>query len=411
MSTIPVNSDVRLITLAAEVGLTVGRRGYVFSAGNDRYAVLGEHSGHDLHIAGGVVGDFGGIKLKHDAGLNAQGSNNITITSTGYIGATEQGHGILIAGFNNSIFNSGSIEPANGNGIVVEGQSIIVNAGRIAGIIGIELENALNLSSLDEIYNSGIIFGRLTAIVLDERVGPLLTNQGDIVGGSIAISGNDIEDAGRIMNTGLIQGSQFSIVLDNDGGNPVYGHTIANSGLIIGDISLSEGNDRYDGRGGVVKGDILGNAGDDLLIGGDDEDLMRGGDGADDIRGRGGIDEIYGDDGDDVLSGQDGDDVIEGGLGNDTLSGGRGIDLPNGGEGNDVMRGGQGDDEISGDIGNDLIRGDKGEDELFGNAGDDTVRGGLGDDTIFGGTGKDFLTGDGGNDFLRGGNQNDRIDG
>ena len=158
----------------------------------------------------------------------------------------------------------------------------------------------------------------------------------------------------------------------------------------------------------------------------------------------------------DTLSGLDGNDTLNGGADNDTLIGGLGNDTLNGGAGADTMRGGAGDDvydvDDAGDIvdesavgstgtdrvesnisytlgvavenldlngtaitgtGNELnniINGNNENNQLFGGAGDDTLNGSAGNDLLDGSGGNDTLAGGDGNDTIIGGSGNDTID-
>lgn len=102
---------------------------------------------------------------------------------------------------------------------------------------------------------------------------------------------------------------------------------------------------------------------------------------------------------------------ILGTAGNDVMVGTTEADRMEGGEGNDRINGGAGDDEIYGGVGNDTLTGDAGNDRLFGEDGNDGFYGGGGNDYIDGGNGDDVLFGDGGNDVLIGGAGNDRLNG
>lgn len=61
-----------------------------------------------------------------------------------------------------------------------------------------------------------------------------------------------------------------------------------------------------------------------------------------------------------ILLGEGGDDYLMGGTANDEI---------NGGPGSDIVNGGEGDDNVSGGPGNDLVRGDRGKDTLGGGGG------------------------------------------
>ncbi|MFC5360073.1 calcium-binding protein, partial [Azospirillum himalayense] len=153
--------------------------------------------------------------------------------------------------------------------------------------------------------------------------------------------------------------------------------------------------------------ELIGNAGADILQGGDGNDVLVGGADADQIDGGSGMDlvsyststapvTVYLSQG--TASGGDaqGDKLIsvESAMGsdfNDTLYGGADGNVLVGLLGNDVLFGGGGDD---------IIRGDKGDDLLYGEAGSDWLEGGDGNDDFFGDAGGDWLDGGNGIDYV-----------
>jgi Ca2+-binding RTX toxin-like protein len=149
---------------------------------------------------------------------------------------------------------------------------------------------------------------------------------------------------------------------------------------------------------------VNGQAGDDLLRGGDAQDVINGQAGNDTVFGGEGNDLIHGNEGADYLRGDDGVDTILGDAGNDDINGNKGNDLLNGGVGDDWVVGGQGDDTLDGGDGFDIVYGNLGKDNLSGGSGNDWLRGGQDDDTLAGGDGDDWLWGDRGADILTGGN-------
>ncbi|MBR1237667.1 peroxidase family protein [Bradyrhizobium sp. AUGA SZCCT0182] len=76
--------------------------------------------------------------------------------------------------------------------------------------------------------------------------------------------------------------------------------------------------------------------------------------------------------GNNIISGGDLADTLNGLLGNDTLNGGLGNDTLNGGDGNDTLNGNDDVDTLNGGIGNDILNGGAGADIMVGGAGDDT---------------------------------------
>ncbi|WP_235199936.1 peroxidase family protein [Pseudomonas monteilii] len=100
---------------------------------------------------------------------------------------------------------------------------------------------------------------------------------------------------------------------------------------------------------------------------------------------------IVGGTGNDLLNGGAGNDQLLGSSGNDTLNGGDDNDSLDGGLGNDILNGGAGSDTLFGDAGNDILSGGSGSDFLNGDVGDDTVNGGAGDDTMMATDGNDVF--------------------
>ena len=87
-----------------------------------------------------------------------------------------------------------------------------------------------------------------------------------------------------------------------------------------------------------------------------------------------------------IFYGREGDDSfannttiaskVLGESGNDSLVGGAGVDELNGGEGNDTLTHGAGNDVLYGGIGEDSVSGDEGDDIVYGGDGDDRILGG-----------------------------------
>ena len=200
---------------------------------------------------------------------------------------------------------------------------------------------------------------------------------------------------------------------------------------------------------------LNGSAGDDTLLGGNSRDTLRGGSGADVLNGGSGNDLVVGQGGSgDVLTGGTGDDTLNGGAGTDSLveqgnvnftltntaltglgtdsltglevfrlTGGESANsidasalslagallIINGEGGDDVIVGSLGNDTIIGGAGSDSIRGGAGNDVLDGGDGNDTLNGGAGDDSLDGGDGADGLSGFTGNDFLNGNADDDTL--
>lgn len=100
---------------------------------------------------------------------------------------------------------------------------------------------------------------------------------------------------------------------------------------------------------------LHGDAGSDIIFGGDDIDLIYGGDGNDYIWAGGGRNAVYGGKGKDVILGGWDNDRILGGAGDDTIYGFGDDDTIHGGDGNDTIYGGSGNDKIETGKGTDTI--------------------------------------------------------
>ncbi|MDJ0820360.1 MAG: calcium-binding protein [Paracoccaceae bacterium] len=164
---------------------------------------------------------------------------------------------------------------------------------------------------------------------------------------------------------------------------------------------------------------LIGEQGDDTLIGGGNNDRLEGDEGAD---------RLVGNNGDDFLNGGIGtdSDTLIGGNGSDTLYGNAGGDVLNGGNGfdfadydideavvADLVNPGVNTSDAAGDTYNSIegILGGKMADDLRGNAVGNLLIGNDGNDTLTGRNGNDTLNGGAGADVLNGGNQNDVANG
>lgn len=183
---------------------------------------------------------------------------------------------------------------------------------------------------------------------------------------------------------------------------------------VIGD----EGNDTI--LGGSAADILSGSSGNDSIVAGDGHDIVRGGAGDDVLNGGDGFDSLYGGNGGDTLDGGLAADTLEGGHGNDHLSGGSGSDWISAGPDHDTVLGGNGNDTMLGEGGDDSLSGSRGVDRIDGGHGNDTLAGGGsrdildgrdGDDRILGGSGDDTAHGHAGNDTIDGGAGDDRLHG
>ncbi|WP_081729217.1 calcium-binding protein [Pseudomonas sp. URMO17WK12:I4] len=198
-----------------------------------------------------------------------------------------------------------------------------------------------------------------------------------------------------------------------------------NDKAILFDAVAYAGNSAVNFEGGN-KGDVLlGNQGNNRLVGGKGDDYISGNGGRDVLIGGEGDDHVVGGNGTNVIfldkiddkdSGGSGDDYALGGAGIDVISGAGGNDYIDGGEGNNVLAGGSGKDVIISGAGRDLIWGDGFIEDLQGgyitklqadSSGprenyDDYIHAGDGDNEVTAGAGSDIVFTGSGNDKVHG---------
>jgi Ca2+-binding RTX toxin-like protein len=239
----------------------------------------------------------------------------------------------------NRVINSGLIRGADDGVQMTGSQNIISNSGIIVATYGVFLTSTTGAGE-SNISNSGSIGGRLYGILQGGTENLSIENSGFIFGSSSAISSG----SGRL--------------------------TLENTGRIVGNILMGDGDDIYDGRGGTVIGQIRGeNNNDRFVLGLAVEDIDGGanfdvldfrlggavamsldgsvagtgaaaGDsyaGIESVLGSNGNDTLVGDAGANVLRGYGGADLLNGRLGNDRIGGGTGVDTMTGGLGNDIF--------------------------------------------------------------------------
>lgn len=225
-------------------------------------------------------------------------------------------------------------------------------------------------------------------------------------------------DTARLQNIQEIVAGDGGQVIDLTSQRFTYGAVNIMGGAGEDVLMSSAGNDTINGLsgndyvwGGSGADKLAGGAGLDRVLGGEGNDVVRGGQDNDTVWGGLGNDSVYGDTGNDSVSGEDGDDYVSGSDGNDTVSGNAGNDNLYGGKGIDAIYGGDGDDRLYGNTGNDSLDGGAGNDRLYGNEANDLLLGGEGADWLEGWTANDSLSGGAQNDTLIGNKGNDTMTG
>jgi serralysin len=353
----------------------------------------------DIASGSVIVGAVGVIDSPTVFGLYATYSGSFNVQNEGHVTGFYAGIFAVAQGLdaNLSISNSGTIEARNGTAVQAQlgnNNNIITNTGTILNNTN-DAAPAIYLfggsdnngnASIGTIVNEGSISATGGAAIFTIDVALSLRNTGTIVGDIVVLVQGDQEDA-----------------------------NITNTGTLTGDIFFSDGNDRFDGRGGTLDGTVFGDRGNDTYIidhsttigetlnGGIDtvistmthtdlaafvENLSLRGT-ATSGTGNDLSNTITGNMRSNLIDGLDGNDSITGGAGNDTVIGGAGNDWLYGNTGRDLLQGGAGNDALYAGNGNDILMGDDGNDTLSGGAGRDRITGGLGQDFLFGGLGAD----------------------
>ncbi len=189
------------------------------------------------------------------------------------------------------------------------------------------------------------------------------------------LAGTDVAYGGEGNDVYKIQDSFDTVIeYENEGIDTVHSFVSFTLSDHVEHLTLTGAGD-LDGHGNDLANTIVGNNGENELLGHEGNDHIEGAGGDDVIAGGEGNDRLFGSGGNDVASGQAGTDRLAGGIGNDDL---------NGGAGNDVLYGGTGSDTLRGGAGDDLMKGNAGADAFVFSTGDgaDGIRGWSSEDTL-----------------------------
>ncbi len=269
------------------LGQLVNEETGVFEGGqNGVYFGTGDHSGGSFVNRGIVTSDSRALNID---GVGLEVVNEGEISGTG-----DQRNGTVYAdgtADNYTFTNTGLVDAGEGN----NGSAVSLQTGDISGDV---------VSAA--ILNEGTLQGRGDAV------------EGNQVGDGLRLftSQDDASFAGVVVNEGLIAGSDDSDAAAGirvDGGLNLVG-AILNEGEIRGTVNAIDASDAagvtiVNDDEGVINGNVLLSDGDDIFV---DLGTTNG--------------DIVGGAGDDVLIAGDGDNVLTGGLGNDFIEGGEGFD-------------------------------------------------------------------------------------
>ena len=254
----------------------------------------GVYFGTGDHTGGSFVNEEGGVVSSGSRALNIDGDGLEVVNDGTILGTGDQRNGTVYAdgtADNYTFTNTGTVDAGLGN----NGSAVSLQTGDVDGDV---------VSAA--IFNEGLFQGRGDAV------------EGNTIGDGLRLFSNqeDASFAGLVQNDGVIAGSEDSDAAAGiriDGGLDLLG-AILNDGEITGTVNAIDARDAGDvtfvnDDEGVVNGNVLLGAGDDIVV---------------DLGQINGV--VDGGAGDDVLIAGQGDNVIVGGLGNDFIEGGDGID-------------------------------------------------------------------------------------
>lgn len=234
---VTIGSSAAANGVTAEDNAHVNVLGNILSVGGVAFHATSLSNAITIGAAGSIVG--GTVAVQIDAGF-------ASIRNAGWISGEQ---GVVIAGFGNTIVNTGDISATGLDGgshaiSLAGGGNNIVNRGTISSmadtVIAISADPGSAVNTIDN-------FGTITAF--------------DAEAFAIGVSVSQIN---------------------------VY-----NSGHIFGGVALSGENDLYDGSDGKIVGRVFGSLGDDTLIGGSGRDTLHGGRDNDLLEGNGGRDTFF----------------------------------------------------------------------------------------------------------------------
>jgi hypothetical protein len=342
--------------IAGENAFTLNNDGLIQGRGN---AAAGTNAAGDGIRIGNVgnAGTFTG-SITNAGTVLSEGANGTVgafraVNNVNFQGQLVNEDGGVFAGVQNGVYfgtgdhtggsfvNRGTVT-SDSRAVNIDGEGLeVVNEGEILGT-GNQRNGTVYADGTADNYtfnNTGLVDAGLgnngsavslqTGDVEGDIVSAAVLNEGTLQGRGDAVEGNQVGDglrlftsqseagfAGVVVNEGLIAGSETSDAAAGirvDGGLNLLG-AILNEGEIRGTVNAIDASDAGDvtiinDDEGVINGNVLLGAGDDIFV---DLGTTNG--------------NIDGGAGDDVLIAGDADNVLTGGLGNDFIDGGDGID-------------------------------------------------------------------------------------
>ncbi len=342
--------------IAGENAFTLNNDGLIQGRGNA--AASTNAAGDGIRIGNvGNAGTFTG-SITNAGTVLSEGANGTVgafraVNNVNFQGQLVNQEGGVFAGVQNGVYfgtgdhtggsfvNRGTVT-SDSRAVNIDGEGLeVVNEGEILGT-GDQRNGTVYADGTADNYtfnNTGLVDAGLgnngsavslqTGDVEGDIVSAAILNEGTLQGRGDAVEGNQVGDglrlftsqseagfAGVVVNEGLIAGSETSGAAAGirvEGGLNLLG-AILNEGEIRGTVNAIDASDAGDvtivnDDEGVINGNVLLGAGDDIFV---DLGTTNG--------------NIDGGAGDDVLIAGDADNVLTGGLGNDFIDGGDGID-------------------------------------------------------------------------------------
>jgi Ca2+-binding RTX toxin-like protein len=346
--------------------------------------ITGSGSGLDCVTDGSITYNSSGLYNVGDVALSAwgTGTGSVTINVTGGtiyadtagISAGALGTGIVLINMTGGEIGSATQRSASG--------ILAINSGTASG-------GDVTVTSTN-VYAEG---GAIWAAILNAGSTGDITVTANGTTSSVVGAGIAVTNLGTGTTTVTVQAAVEGVtgVLNEAGAA-----TVINNGSITGTggtaVSLGDGNDIYDGRNGLLSGEVMGDAGEDTLTGGSSIDYLDGGSENDTLDGGGGNDVLNGGTGADDLIGAEGNDTYRIDDAGDTITETTGIDTANttvtyalaAGVALETLRtadaagttainltGNEFGQAITGNDGNNILNGREGNDTLTGNDGND----------------------------------------
>jgi VCBS repeat-containing protein len=248
-------------------------------------------TGEDTFFSARAVGIMGG---PHDGTI----INNGVIEA---ISADGGAFGMWVSGLRLTVRNGGLLYVSGGHPQDLF-EIVGIRSGQSSGLL-IENSGTIHVVSTQGAHTNGITIFR---DAINVHAYGTVINSGTIVADTAIRAYAGYFTGIHVTNSGHIEGDldfdlAQNIVINLAGASwigdlklGINEDVVRNAGSIVGNVTLGDEDDLFDGRGGTVVGLVQGGRGFDVLLGGAGADRLEGGDGKDRIEGGGGADQLTG---------------------------------------------------------------------------------------------------------------------